>query len=38
ELNAELARDWPVLTVRKPAPDDAEEWNGKPNKLQYLER
>jgi ferredoxin len=38
ELNAELARDWPVLTVRKPAPDDAEEWNGKPDKLQYLER
>ncbi|MEJ2481496.1 MAG: ferredoxin family protein [Acidihalobacter sp.] len=38
ELNAELSRDWPVLTVRKPAPDDAEEWNGKPDKLQYLER
>ena len=38
ELNAELARDWPVLTVLKPAPDDADEWNGKPDKLQYLER
>jgi len=37
-LNAELAKDWPVITEMKDAPDDAEEWNGKKGKLQYLER
>jgi len=38
ELNAELSRIWPVLTVRKDAPPDAAEWNGKPGKLALLER
>jgi ferredoxin len=38
ELNAELAKAWPVLTVRKDPPEDAGEWDGKPDKLQYLER
>ena len=38
ELNAELSAEWPVITVMKEAPADAEEWDGKPNKLQYLER
>jgi len=37
-LNAELAKDWPVITEMKDAPDDAEEWNGQKGKLQYLER
>jgi ferredoxin len=37
-LNAELAKQWPVITEKKPAPDDAAEWENKPNKLQYLER
>ena len=37
-LNAELAKKWPVLTERKPAPGDAAEWEGKPNKLKHLER
>ena len=37
-LNAELAKDWPVITEMKDAPEDAEEWNGKKEKLQYLER
>lgn len=37
-LNAELAKDWPVITEMKEAPADAKEWEGKPNKLQYLER
>jgi len=37
-LNAELAKDWPVITEMKDAPEDAEEWNGKKGKLQYLER
>ena len=37
-LNAELARKWPSITKRKPAPPDAEEWNGKSDKLPFLER
>lgn len=38
ELNAELSEKWVITSlklVNKPA--DREEWNGKPNKLQYLE-
>ena len=38
ELNAELAKIWPVITEKKDAPPDAEEWDGVPSKLQYLER
>ncbi|OOC48730.1 ferredoxin FdxA [Thioalkalivibrio versutus] len=38
ELNAELARTWPVITARKDPPADAEEWDGVEGKLQYLER
>lgn len=38
ELNADLAEVWPVITEMKESPPDAEEWEGKPNKLQYLER
>jgi len=37
-LNEELAKDWPVITEMKPAPDDAEEWDGVKDKLQYLEK
>ena len=38
KLNEELSRDWPVITEQKAPPADAEEWDGKPDKLQYLER
>jgi ferredoxin len=38
ELNAELAQKWPVITELKPAPDDADKWNGVANKLKLLER
>jgi len=38
ELNAELSRDWPVITQMKDAPPDAAEWEGKPDKLKQLER
>jgi len=38
ELNAELAETWPNITEMKPAPADAEEWNGVPEKLKLLER
>jgi ferredoxin len=37
-LNAELAQGWPVITEKKDPPPDAEAWDGKPDKLQYLER
>ena len=38
ELNKELAKTWPVITEMKDSPRDAEEWDGVPNKLPYLER
>ena len=38
ELNEELSRDWPVITEKKEPPADAEDWDGKDDKLQYLER
>ena len=37
-LNAELAKVWPVISEKKPPLPDAEEWDGKPDKLQYLEK
>ena len=37
-LNAELSREWPVITEMKPAPADAKEWEDKPGKLKLLER
>ena len=38
QLNAELAEIWPNITERKEPPADAEDWAGKPNKLEFLER
>ena len=38
ELNAELSKTWPAITeVKKPLPD-ADEWNGKVNKISFLEK
>jgi ferredoxin len=37
-LNAALAQEWPVLTVRKEPPADAAAWDGKPDKLPLLQR
>ncbi len=37
-LNEELTQIWPVISEMKEAPADAEEWDGKPNKLDLLER
>ena len=37
-LNAELSRRWPVITKKKPPPDDADEWRNRPNKRAFLER
>lgn len=38
ELNAELSRDWPVISEKIDAPEDAAEWDEVTDKLQYLER
>lgn len=38
QLNAELAKEWPSITGILDSPEDAEEWDGKPNKLELLER
>ncbi len=38
KLNAELSLVWPVITEMKAPLEDAEEWDGKPDKLQYLKR
>lgn len=37
ELNADLSKKWPVITVKKPPPVDANEWNDVKDKIQYLE-
>jgi ferredoxin len=38
EINAELSRDWPVITEMKDPPEDADEWREVKDKLKYLER
>ena len=38
QINAELAEVWPNISDMKAAPKDAEEWNGKPDKKNLLER
>ncbi len=38
EINAELSREWPVISEMKPAPADAKEWEDVPDKRKYLER
>ncbi len=37
-INAELSQQWPNITELKPAPVDADEWNGVPDKLPLLEK
>jgi ferredoxin len=37
-LNAELAKEWPVITEVQDSLPDADEWNGKPGKSELLER
>jgi len=38
ELNAELAKEWPVINEMKEPPADADEWKDVKGKLQHLER
>ncbi len=37
-LNAELSKQWPVITEMGEPPADAKQWDGVKDKLQYLER
>ena len=37
-INAELAKEWPVLTSKIPSMEDADKWDGVPNKLPLLKR
>lgn len=38
QLNAELSKQWPTITTKKPAPEDADEWKDVADKRQYLEK
>jgi ferredoxin len=38
QLNAELAKKWPVISEMGTPPADAKEWEGKKGKLDLLER
>jgi ferredoxin len=37
EFNAKLAKKWPVISIKKEAPPDADEWKNVTDKLQYLQ-
>jgi ferredoxin len=36
KLNADFAKSWPNITVKKDPPPDAKDWEGKPDKLALL--
>ncbi len=38
EINAELSEKWPIITLMKESMKDADKWDGKADKLQYLEK
>ena len=37
EINTRLSKNWPLITEAKAAPEDAKEWENKPDKLKLLE-
>ncbi len=37
-LNEDLAKTWPVITEVKDALENADDWNGKPDKINLLEK
>ena len=37
EINTRLSKTWPLITEAKAAPEDAKEWENKPDKLALLE-
>ncbi len=38
QLNAELSLKWPVISEMGTPPEDAEQWDGVADKLQYLDQ
>ena len=34
KVNTDFSKSWPNITQKKDAPDDAKEWDGKPNKFE----
>ena len=36
KLNADYAKTWPNITIKRDPPVDSNEWEGKPDKLQYF--
>jgi len=38
ELNAKLAKKWPVISIKKEPPLDADKWVDVKDKLQYLQK
>jgi ferredoxin len=38
QLNAELSKEWPVISQAKSPPDDADDWKDVKGKLDHLER
>ena len=36
QINRDLSQRWPVLTASKGSLEDADDWNGKPDKIKYL--
>jgi ferredoxin len=38
QLNADLAKNWPVISEKKAAPEDAKQWEGVKDKFKLLER
>lgn len=36
-LNARLAKKWPAITQMKAAPSDSKQWEGVPNKREFLQ-
>ncbi len=37
-LNAELSRNWPAITEKKEAPEDADQWRAVADKKKHLQR
>ena len=35
-VNAEYAKVWPNITMKKPPPPDSKDWEGKPDKFQFF--
>ena len=36
KLNADYAKNWPNITVKRDPPANSKEWEGKPDKLKYF--